>query len=110
MTDQVLTISVATMRRFILGKQGLWPGRRWQGKTGASQAIHEIGSVQIDPLVVVARNHDLKLYSRVADYQPDQLNDLLYKDRQFFDYGGMLHIYPMEELPYWKLHMGRHIH
>lgn len=97
------------MRRFILGKQGLWPGRRWQGKAGAAQAIREIGAVQIDPLVVVARNHDLKLHSRVADYQPDHLNELLYQDRQFFDYGGALHIYPMEELPHWKLHMQRHM-
>lgn len=102
------TITVPTMRRFILGKQGLWPGRRWQGKAGTAQAIHELGAVQIDPLVVVARNHDLKLHSRVADYRPDYLNELLYHDRQFFDYGGWLQIYPMDELPYWKVHMQRH--
>ncbi len=108
MTEALFTISVTTMRRFILGQQGLWPGRRWQGKAGAAQAIREIGAVQIDPLVVVARNHDLKLHSRVADYRPDYLNELLYQDRQFFDYGGWLQIYPMDELPYWKVHMQRH--
>lgn len=101
------TISKTTMRRFILGKQGLWPGRRWQGKAGANQAIREMGAVQIDPVVVVARNHDLELFGRVADYHPDHLNELLYQDRQFFDFGGALHIYPMDELPYWKLHMAR---
>src|SRR5690349_16644590 len=106
---KMTTVSTTTMRRFILGKQGLWPGRRWQGKAGAAQAIHEIGAVQVDPLVVVARNHDLKLHSRVADYQPEQLNELLYTDRKFFDYGGGLHIYPMEELPYWKTHMRRDV-
>ncbi|MHB8628286.1 MAG: winged helix-turn-helix domain-containing protein [Aggregatilineales bacterium] len=108
MTDALFNITIPTMRRFILGKQGLWPGRRWQGKAGAAQAIREIGAVQIDPLVVVARNHDLKLHSRVADYRSDHLNELLYHDRQFFDYGGLLQIYPMEELPYWKIHMQRH--
>ncbi len=108
MTDALFTITVPTMRRFILGKQGLWPGRRWQGKAGAAQAIREIGAVQIDPLVVVARNHDLKLHSRVAGYESEHLNELLYHDRQFFDYGGLLQIYPMEELPYWKIHMQRH--
>ena len=102
-------ITARTLRRFILGKQGLWPGRRWRGKDGAATAIHEIGAVQIDPLVVVARAHDLKLFSRVADYQPDHLNELLYTDRRFFDYGGLLQIYPMAELPYWKLHMARHL-
>src|ERR1700690_3686694 len=108
MTATLFTISIPTMRRFILGKQGLWPGRRWQGKAGAAQAIREIGAVQIDPLVVVARNHDLKLHSRVANYESGHLNELLYQDRQFFDYGGLLQIYPMEELPYWKIHMQRH--
>jgi uncharacterized protein len=101
------TVSAITLRRFVLGKQGLWPGRRWQGKAGAAQAIREMGAVQIDTVVAVARSHDLKLHSRVADYQPDQLNDLLYQDRQFFDYGDPLYIYPMDELPYWKLHMQR---
>jgi uncharacterized protein YcaQ len=27
-----ITISQQTARRFILGKQGLWPGRRWRGR------------------------------------------------------------------------------
>src|SRR5262245_47301788 len=105
--DHAATVSVTTQRRFILGKQGLWQGRRWQGKAGAAQAIHEIGGVQVDPVVAVARNHDLKLFSRVADYRPDQLNQLLYQDRQFFDYGNLLFIYPMAELPYRKVHMRR---
>ena len=34
-----ITISQQTMRRFVLGKQGLWPGRRWKGKKGTAQAI-----------------------------------------------------------------------
>jgi len=29
-----ITISQQTARRFVLGKQGLWPGRRWKGKKG----------------------------------------------------------------------------
>jgi len=102
-----IRIDPRTLRRFILGKSGLWPGRRWQGKAGAAQAIRQIGAVQVDPLQIIARNHDLKLYSRVTDYSPADLDALLYTDRQFFDYGGLLHIYPMEEFPYWKLHMRR---
>jgi len=31
----MLTIDIETARRFILGKQGLWPGRRWRGLVGA---------------------------------------------------------------------------
>ena len=101
------TISKDVARRYLLGRQGLWPGRRWAGKEGAAAAIRAIGAVQIDPLNVVGRNHDLVLWSRVADYDPAHLDALLYQDRAFFDYGSVLFIYPMEELPYWRLHMRR---
>ena len=36
---QPIEISPATERRFVLGRQGLWPGRRWQGLAGAIQAV-----------------------------------------------------------------------
>ncbi len=101
------TISRDIARRYLLGRQGLWPGRRWTGKEGTAAAIRTIGAVQIDPLNVVGRNHDLVLWSRVADYDPAHLDTLLYRDRAFFDYGGLLFIYPMAELPYWRLHMRR---
>lgn len=61
----------------------------------------------MDPMTVVARSHDLVLWSRVESYAPAFLDALLYRDRAFFDYGGHLDIYPMEELPYWQLHMRR---
>jgi hypothetical protein len=32
-----MTIDIETARRFILGKQGLWPGRRWRGLKGTEQ-------------------------------------------------------------------------
>lgn len=56
---------------------------------------------------MVARSHDLVLWSRVAGYEPADLDALLYRERAFFDYGGHLDIYPIEELPYWRLHMRR---
>ncbi len=102
-----LLIHLTTARRFILGRQGLWPGRRWQGLAGAAQALRTTEGVQIDPLVVVARNHDLTLHSRVIDYRPEHLDQLLYQDRAFFDYGGTIFVYPMDELPYWRIVMQR---
>src|SRR5207302_1471854 len=64
-------------------------------------------AVQLDPLNVVARSHDIALWSRVLDYRPEYLDQLLYQDRQFFDYGGALFVYPMPELPFWRLPMRR---
>ena len=96
-----------TARRFILGCQGLWPGRRSSGRPGTRKALHQSGLIQIDPLNVVGRSHDLALHARVWNYRPEQLNHLLYESREFFDYGGTLYVLPMEELPYWGVHMAR---
>lgn len=100
-------ISKTVQRRFILGKQGLWPGRRWTGKTGIAQAIRSIEAVQVDPVAVIAPSHDIVMWGRVNDYRQMDLNQLLYTDRKFFDYGGGLMIYPIEELPYWRVIMAQ---
>lgn len=102
-----LEISVQTVRRYILGCQGLWPGRRSSGRPGVRRALHQSGLVQIDPLNVVGRSHDLALHARVWDYRPEQLDHLLYTSREFFDYGGTLYVLPMNELPNWRVHMAR---
>jgi hypothetical protein len=65
-----ISISRTTARRFLLGRQGLWPGRRWQGLAGTAQALRTIEAVQIDPLIVIARNHDLTLHSRYLGRSP----------------------------------------
>ena len=103
-------ISKQTARRFILGKQGLWPGRRWTGKKGVVQAIRACEAVQLDPLVMVARSQDIVLHSRVLGYKPEFLYQVAYKERQFFDYGGWLAMYPMADLPYFRVHMERRSH
>jgi len=105
-----IVISQQTARRFVLGRQGLWPGRRWKGKRGTVDALRACEAVQLDPLNVVARSQDIVLHSRVLDYKPDYLQQALYQDRQFFDYGGWLAVYPISELPYWRVHMERRSH
>jgi hypothetical protein len=62
---KTITISQATARRYVLGRQGLWPSRRWAGKDGTEEALRTIEAVQMDPLNVVARDHDIILWSRV---------------------------------------------
>lgn len=105
--NPTITISAAVARRFLLERQGLWPKRRWRGSSGTLSAVRELGSVQMDPLTIVARSHDLVLWSRIVGYRPRHLDDLLYVDRSLFDYGGVLRIQPVEELPHWRLHMER---
>jgi uncharacterized protein YcaQ len=99
------TISQKTYRRFLLGSQGLWPGRRYRGLAGAESALNQMQALQLDPLVMVARSQDIAMYGRVLDYKPDLLYKMAYEKRKAFDYGGLLMMYPMHEFPYWRLHM-----
>ena len=102
-----IIISQSTLRRFILGQQGLWPGRRWRGAAGVAAALEHGSVVQIDPLNLIARSHDTALYGRVLDYTPSMLDELMYMERAAFDYGGTLFVHPMAELPYWRVVMER---
>jgi uncharacterized protein YcaQ len=104
-----LHLPIDVARRFILGRQGLWPGRRWRGLEGTEAAMRAIEHLQLDPLVVVARAQDLILHSRVLDYRPDDWAVLTYGQRKFFDWGGWLAVRPMEELPYWRVTMRREL-
>ena len=103
----MLTIDLDLARRFILGKQGLWPGRRWRGIKGTEKAMRAMEYLQLDPLQIVARSHDIKLYSRVFDYTPGMWERLTYQKRKFFDWGGWLAVRPMDELPHWRVIMRR---
>ncbi len=103
----MLTIDIETARRFILGKQGLWPGRRWRGLKGTDQAMGTMEYLQLDPLQIIARSQDIALHSRVLEYKPDMWEHVTYKERKFFDWGGWLAVRPMNELPHWRVIMRR---
>ena len=103
----MITIDIDTARRFILGKQGLWPGRRSRGLRGADQALRAMEYLQLDPLQIIARSHDITLHSRVLDYKPGMWERVTYEKRKFFDWGGWLAVRPMDELPHWRVVMRR---
>jgi uncharacterized protein YcaQ len=101
----ITSISKTTFRRFILGQQGLWPGRRFKGLRGTHAAIHQMQAVQLDPLNIAARSQEIALAGRVLNFKIEHLYQAAYQQRGFFDYGGWLFMYPMHEFPYWRLHM-----
>ncbi len=103
----LITIGIEVARRFILGKQGLWPGRRWSGITGTEQAIRAMEYLQLDPLQILARSQDIALHSRVLNYKPDMWEVVTHQQRKFFDWGGWLAVRPMDELPHWRVVMRR---
>lgn len=97
---RAMEVDASTARRFVIGRQGLWPARRWSGQAGVLEAVRQIGSVQVDPLDVVGRNQDLVLLSRVQGYRSRYVDQALYRERSLFEWGGNLHIRPIDELPY----------
>jgi uncharacterized protein YcaQ len=108
MSAQPARIDRQAARRFVLGRQGLWPGRRWAGKAGTRAAVVACEHLQLDPLVIVARSHELMLHSRVVGFEIGFFDALAYDERLFFDWGGWLAVRPMAELPYWRALMRRH--
>jgi uncharacterized protein YcaQ len=76
----------AKLRRIALNQQGLLKTDSFgRGKAATLRAIEHLGYVQIDTISVVERAHHHVLWSRVSNYQPKFLNQLM-KQRQLFEY------------------------
>ena len=87
-------------RRFILRHQNLLPPYRLSGKEGILEHISRVGCIQFDPLDVVGRNPDLVLQSRIDNYKPAMLEELLYEDRRLVDgWDKMMAIYRTGDWP-----------
>ncbi len=73
--------------RLFLSAQGLCadPARK-ATKRELMKTIDQLGFVQVDTINVVARAHDLTLWSRLHGYEPRWLKALLEKDRTLFEH------------------------
>lgn len=77
---------LARLRRLALAAQGLLHRQPFgQGLSGVRSAIEHLGYVQIDTISVVERAHHHILQTRVPDFKPDMLNQLLL-DGDVFEY------------------------
>jgi uncharacterized protein len=59
--------------------------------------------LQLDPLQVIACSQDIQLHSRSLYYTPSLWEEVAYRQRKFFDWGGWLATRPMDELPHWRV-------
>jgi uncharacterized protein YcaQ len=60
-----------------------------------------VGCIQFDPINIVGRNPDLVLQSRVQDFVPNYLDELLYSERKLLDgWDKMASIYSVTDWPY----------
>ncbi len=74
------------LRRIALDRQGLLKSNSFgRGKKAVLRAIERLGYVQIDTISVVARAHHHVLWSRVGNYRPEFLDQLV-SERKLFEY------------------------
>lgn len=101
-----MKISPEKARRVLSHLHGFDSLERGEEKT--AELFSKIPCVQVDPINPGGRNHDLTLFSRIEDYDPEYLSKLLYEKNILFEYYcKMLSILPMEYYPVFKVEMGR---
>jgi len=96
-----MKISKDDARCFLITYQHLTESQSLSGVDGILGYIKKAGCIQYDPLNIIGRNADLVLQSRIIDYKPEMLEQLLYKDRLLVDgWDKMMSIYSSEDWPY----------
>jgi len=96
-------VSKESARRFLVFRQGFLQN---MGKNGTLEAVKRLECVQMDPISAVHRNQHLVLHSRVVNYEPSFLEQLIYEDRLLFEYWcNEKSIIPIEDFPYFRYRM-----
>jgi uncharacterized protein YcaQ len=93
-------ISIQMARRVMLAAQGL--GRlpdRPAVKAGVLEVVRRLGLLQIDTIHVVARSPYLVLWSRLGDYKPEWLDELLAEGALFEYWAHAMCFLPIEDYP-----------
>ncbi|MFP3853396.1 MAG: DNA glycosylase AlkZ-like family protein, partial [Anaerolineales bacterium] len=80
------SIDLETVRRLAVTKQRLNRVPVSAGKAQVLETFQALGCVQIDPIRVVAPSPELVLWSRLGVYDPADLDELLWQDRELFEY------------------------
>ncbi|MGL1890948.1 MAG: winged helix DNA-binding domain-containing protein [Spirochaetaceae bacterium] len=93
----MINITPKELRTFLVTYQGL-NTRTFANKQGILEFVQRVGCLQYDPLNVVGRNMDLVLQSRIKNYKPTMLTDLLYNDRALIDgWDKMMAVYSVSD-------------
>jgi len=100
-------VTPETARRFLVARQMLAPARSLEGRDAVMEVLRRLGSIQVDPIKVAGRNHDLMLHARIAGYEPAWC-DVSYERREIFETTNKaLSLIPMSEVPWFRWSSGR---
>lgn len=113
-TADPITITNQEARQFLLDHHFLLPPKMLTAEQILPCIFSRLGCIQFDTINVVGRNADLVLQSRVKDYSPNILDELLYQDRLLMDgWDKVASIYATKDWPYFERHrkeMGNNRH
>jgi uncharacterized protein YcaQ len=102
-------LSLAEAQRIALHAQALDRRPAQATKDDVLAMVRRLGCIQIDTIHVVARSQYLVLWSRLGDYDARWLDELLYPDRQVFEYWAhAASIIPIEHWPLFRSTMLRY--
>jgi uncharacterized protein YcaQ len=110
MARALRTLDPTLVRRLAVSRQrltGPLPAAPGPGEIVSVTA--DLGSLQLDPISVVARSHLLVLWSRLGGYDQADVDDLLWQERRLFEYWThAAAIVCMDDLPIHSLLMRRY--
>lgn len=96
-------------RRIALQAQGLLTDAPYGlGLAGAQRALEHLGYVQIDTIAVVERAHHHVLWSRVPDYRPEMLDQLIQTGTAYEYWSHAASFLPMRDFRYSLPRMRHH--
>lgn len=94
------TISLKTARRLAIWTQRLAGPPPPATRDGILDTVRDLGYLQLDPINVIARSHQLVVWSRVGPYALADLDALLWQERRLFEYWAYrASIVPTDDYP-----------
>ncbi|MDP9296556.1 MAG: winged helix DNA-binding domain-containing protein [Actinomycetota bacterium] len=79
-------VSLESARRLAVSRQRLAGKPAPADREGLLDVVRDLGCLQLDPISHVAKSHLLVTWSRLGPYDPTILDELLWQERQLFEY------------------------
>src|SRR5262245_47310877 len=101
----MMQLSHAAARALMIAAQGLHGHPKRAAKADVLETIRRMSALQIDTIHVVARSPYLVLWSRLGDYEPRWLDELLAEGAIFEYWSHEACFLPIEDYPLYRYRM-----
>lgn len=110
MSERVAPIAIRIARRLAIANQHLaGPAPLGSGTERILTVIRDLGYIQWDPVSIVAPSHHLSLRARLPEYDPRDLDRLLWTEKRLFEHWTPIaSIVLTEDLPLFRSLMRRY--